>query len=76
MLAISSNEVGDLFVKIKDEENYFDIISVKPNMKEFVAVKLILPRWTALRLSQDKDANVFTGLAIPYNPYHIEPYEK
>ncbi len=45
-------------------------------MKEFVAVRLKLPRWTALRLSQDKDANVFTRLAIPYNPYYIEPYEK
>lgn len=66
----------DLFVKIGEEENYFDITSVKPNMKEFSALKLKLLRWTALRLSQDKNARVFTRLAIPYNPYHPEPYQR
>ena len=45
-------------------------------MKEFVALKLKLLRWAALRLSQDKNAKVFTRLAIPYNPYHPEPYER
>ncbi|MDI6883524.1 MAG: TdeIII family type II restriction endonuclease [Patescibacteria group bacterium] len=50
--------------------------SAKPNMKEFVALKLKLLRWTALRLSRDKNVNVFTRLAIPYNPYHPEPYER
>jgi len=66
----------DLFVRIEDEENYFDITSAKPNMKEFAALKLKLLRWTALRLSQDRDANVFSRLAIPYNPYHPQPYER
>ncbi|OFV68795.1 MAG: type II restriction endonuclease TdeIII [Candidatus Syntrophoarchaeum caldarius] len=70
------DSVVDLFVRIKDEENYFDITSAKPNMKEFVALKLKLLRWTALRLSQDKNIKVFTRLAIPYNPYHPEPYER
>lgn len=45
-------------------------------MKEFVALKLKLLRWTALRLSQDKNAKVFTMLAIPYNPYYPEPYQR
>ena len=66
----------DLFVKIGDEENYFDITSAKPNMKEFAALKLKLLRWVALRLSQDKNAKVFTRLAIPYNPYHPQPYQR
>ncbi len=66
----------DLFIKIGDEENYFDITSVKPNMKEFAALKLKLLRWTGLRLSQDKNAKVFTRLAIPYNPYHPQPYQR
>lgn len=70
------DSIVDLFVKIKDEENYFDITSAKPNMKEFSALKLKLLRWTALRLSQDKNVNVVTRLAIPYNPYHPEPYER
>lgn len=70
------DSVVDLFVKIGDEENYFDITTAKPNIKDFVILKLKLLRWTALRLSQDKNANVFTRLAIPYNPYHPEPYER
>jgi len=70
------DSIVDLFVRIKDEENYFDITSAKPNMKEFVALKLKLLRWTALRLSQDKSIKVSTRIAIPYNPYHPEPYER
>jgi predicted nucleotidyltransferase len=70
------DSITDLFVKIKNTENYFDITSAKPNMKEFVALKLKLLRWTALKLSQDKNAKVFTRLSIPYNPYHPEPYER
>lgn len=70
------DSVVDLFVNIKNEENYFDITSAKPNMKEFVALKLKLLRWTGLRLSQEKKIKVFTRLAIPYNPYHPEPYER
>jgi len=70
------DSVVDLLVIKDKEENYFDITSAKPNMKEFVALKLKLLRWTALRLSQKRDAQVFTRLAIPYNPYHPEPYER
>ncbi|MGQ9534140.1 MAG: TdeIII family type II restriction endonuclease [bacterium] len=73
---VDPDSIVDLFVKIKDTENYFDITSAKPNMKEFVALILKLLRWTALRLSQDKNANVFTRSAIPYNPYYPEPYER
>jgi predicted nucleotidyltransferase len=70
------DSIVDLFVRVNDEENYFDITSAKPNMKEFVALKLKLLRWTALRLSQDKEVKVYTRIAIPYNPYHPEPYER
>jgi len=66
----------DLFLKINDEENYFDITSAKPNLKEFSSLKLKLMRWTALRLSQNKRVKVFTRLAIPYNPYHPKPYQR
>jgi hypothetical protein len=73
---VDPDSVVDLFVRIENEENYFDITSAKPNMKEFVALKLKLLRWCALRLSQNRNARVFTRLAIPYNPYHPEPYER
>jgi len=70
------DSIVDLFVKTKKAEEYFDITSAKPNMKEFAALKLKLLRWVGLRLSQDKNAQVFTRLAIPYNPYHPNPYER
>ncbi len=73
---VDPDSIVDLFVKIDITENYFDITSAKPNIKEFVALKLKLLRWTALRLSQDKNVNVFTRLAIPYNPYYPQPYER
>jgi anti-sigma28 factor (negative regulator of flagellin synthesis) len=73
---IDPDSIADLFVKMNNKENYFDITSAKPNMKEFVAMKQKLLRWTALRLSRDKRIKVFTRIAIPYNPYHPEPYER
>ncbi len=73
---VDPDSVVDLFIKIGGEENCFDITSAKPNMKEFVALKLKLLRWIGLRLSQEKNAKVFTRLAIPYNPYHPELYER
>lgn len=73
---VDPDSVVDIFVKIGDNENYIDITTAKPNMKDFVALKLKLLRWTALRFSQDKNTKVFTRLAIPYNPYYPEPYER
>ena len=73
---VDPDSIVDLFARIEQTENYLDITSAKPNMKEFVALKLKLLRWTALRLSQDKNVQVFTRLAIPYNPYHPKPYER
>ncbi|MHB8104418.1 MAG: TdeIII family type II restriction endonuclease [Dehalococcoidales bacterium] len=70
------DSIVDLFISTKQEENYFDITSVKPNIKEFVALKLKLLRWIALRFSQDRNPKVFTRLAIPYNPYHPDTYAR
>ena len=73
---LDPDSIVDLFVKAGNQENYLDITSVKPNMKEFVALKLKLLRWAGLRLSQNKKLAVFTRLAIPYNPYHPHAYER
>jgi hypothetical protein len=66
----------DLYVKDKKGEYFYDITSVKPNMKEFVSLKLKLLRWAALRYSQGKDVPVYPRLGIPFNPYHPEPYNR
>lgn len=69
--------VVDVFVRTPSGvEYYFDVTSVKPNIKEFRTLKKKLLRWTALRLSVDKSAKVNTALAIPYNPYYPKPYSR
>ena len=69
--------IVDVFIKTPaGQEFYFDVTSVKPNIKEFRTLKKKLLRWVALRLSADKSAKVNTALAIPYNPYYPEPYRR
>ncbi|MCW3998920.1 MAG: TdeIII family type II restriction endonuclease [Candidatus Bathyarchaeota archaeon] len=69
--------IVDVFIKKPTgEEFYFDVTSPKGNIKEFRTLKKKLLRWTALRLSINKQAIVNTGLAIPYNPYHPQPYAR
>ncbi len=70
------NSNVDLHVKIGDLECFFDIKTVKPNAEGFEVLKKKLLRWVALKLSQDRTAKVFTGLALPYNPYHPKPYKR
>ena len=67
----------DVFVKKPDgEEYYFDISTVKPNLKEFRLLKRKLMRWSALRLSQNRNAKVNTAVVLPYNPYYPKPYSR
>jgi anti-sigma28 factor (negative regulator of flagellin synthesis) len=40
------DSIVDLYVKINEQENFFDITSAKPNIKEFVSLKMKLLRWT------------------------------
>jgi hypothetical protein len=69
--------IVDVFVKTPaGEEFFFDVTSVKPNIKEFRTLKKKLLRWAALRLSAERSAKVNTSLAIPYNPYYPEPYSR
>lgn len=70
------DSVIDLYVERNNVSYLFDITSAKPNKKEFVVLKKKLLRWVALKLSQNKKAIVYSKLAIPYNPYHPEPYER
>jgi type II restriction enzyme len=62
----------DLYLKDRSgQEYFFDITSAKPNMKEFKELKRKLLTWVALSKKP-----VVTALAIPYNPYHPQPYER
>ncbi len=62
---------ADLFLKKGDKEFYIEIKTAKPNIDVFAKSKEKLLQWVALRKKK-----VNTILAIPYNPYHPEPYSR
>jgi len=62
---------ADLFLKRGDDEFYIEIKTAKPNIDVFNKSKQKLLEWIALRKKR-----ITTILAIPYNPYHPEPYAR
>ena len=67
----------DLFLEGHDgTEYYVDLKSAKPNIGEFAGLKRQLLEWVAIRGAVKPDAKVRTLLAIPYNPYAPEPYDR
>ena len=62
---------ADLFLKKGNDEYYIEIKTAKPNIDVFVKSKQKVLEWIALRKKK-----VNTILAIPYNPYHPEPYSR
>jgi len=67
----------DLFVETQGGiEYYFELKTAKPNINEFIGIKKQLLDWIAMRGSENQDVNIKTIVAIPYNPYEPEPYER
>jgi REP element-mobilizing transposase RayT len=67
----------DLFLEANDAtEYYFDMKSAKPNIGEIVGYKRNLLEWVAIRGAIDPRPKIYTGLAIPYNPYEPQPYDR
>ena len=67
----------DLFLVQHDGvEIYIEIKSAKPNIKEFAAVKRQLLEWAVIRASSGGNIKLRTIVAIPYNPYAPQPYER
>ncbi|MBI5399337.1 TdeIII family type II restriction endonuclease [Candidatus Saganbacteria bacterium] len=54
----------------------FDIKTAKPNAGGFKEFKRTLLEWTAAALADDPKADIQTIIAIPYNPYAPEPYNR
>lgn len=67
----------DLYVKDYNNEIYlFDLKTAKPNISNFKDFKRTLLEWVALVLASNPEVEVSTSIAIPYNPYEPEPYER
>ena len=67
----------DLKVTGYDDTIYlFDIKTAKPNAGEFKGFKRTLLEWVAVTLATNPNVNVQTLIAIPYNPYDPQPYNR
>lgn len=67
----------DLFVQSPDGTSHlFDLKTAKPNIDNFKDFKRTLLEWVAIFLAQNPNAKVNSYIAIPYNPYEPEPYER
>ncbi len=65
------NNVADFFMRKDNQEFFFEIKTVKPNIDVFTKSKVKLLEWVARK---QKPINAI--LAFPYNPYHPEPYSR
>lgn len=67
----------DLVIESKDGEYFlFDIKTAKPNAGGFKEFKRTLLEWAAVFLANNPKAKINTLIAIPYNPYEPEPYNR
>lgn len=69
--------VVDVFLESKMGELFlFDIKTAKPNAGGFKEFKRTLLEWKAAILASKPEAKVNTVIAIPYNPYEPQPYNR
>lgn len=67
----------DLFLEGHDgKEYYFDLKTAKPNIDDIVSFKRKILEWVAFRGVINPQVKIYTGLAIPYNPYEPESYAR
>lgn len=60
----------------KKEFFLFDLKTAKPNAGGFKEFKRTLLEWVACVLADDPKAKINSCIAIPYNPYAPEPYNR
>jgi hypothetical protein len=67
----------DLYLETQNAEiHLFDLKTAKPNIGNFKDFKRTLLEWIAIILAQNRNIQVHSYIAIPYNPYHPEPYQR
>jgi len=67
----------DLFVETSTGVQYlFDLKTVKPNKGDFQKFKQTLLEWAGIAFTINANVKINTLIAIPYNPYEPEPYQR
>lgn len=54
----------------------YDLKTAKPNAGSFKELKRTLLEWVAVTFAINPDVNIQTLIAIPYNPYEPQPYNR
>ena len=67
---------ADLFLRDNSKVYLIDIKTTKPNISDFQKHKSTMLRWIAATLYQDTKQIVETIIAMPYNPYYPQPYNR
>ncbi|EQD75463.1 type II restriction endonuclease TdeIII, partial [mine drainage metagenome] len=76
MVKVKPTQV-DVFIENKNGVLYFfDIKTAKPNMGGFKEFKRTLLEWVAVSLASNPTIEINTLIAIPYNPYEPQPYNR
>ncbi len=76
MIKVKPTKVDVYTESFEDELFLFDIKTAKPNAGGFKEFKRTLLEWIAATLAEMPEVKVNTLIAIPYNPYHPEPYNR
>jgi len=67
----------DIYLEDEAGEKFLiDLKTAKPNIGNFKEFKRTLLEWVAVTLIDDPKVKVNTIIAIPYNPYEPEPYNR
>ena len=68
---------ADLFLEdAKGVQYLFDLKTAKPNISNFKDFKRTLLEWVGIVLTKNPNLKINTLIAIPYNPYDPQPYER
>ena len=67
----------DLYLETFDGEMFLiDLKTAKPNTSNFKDFKRTLLEWIGIAITNNPKAKVNSLIAIPYNPYEPQPYER
>lgn len=76
MIKVKPTKVDLMFESKEGSYFLFDIKTAKPNAGGFKEFKRTLLEWVAVILASNPNADINTFIAIPYNPYEPEPYNR
>lgn len=76
MRNVRLTKVDVKLVSNSEEVFLIDIKTAKPNAGGFKEFKRTLLQWVAAYLADKPESNVQSLIAIPYNPYEPEPYNR